>query len=496
MNLNAESSHAERPWLLVMLLTLLSSSVHWGQVEFRAIGGPGIDRGEVVLPHADGAYLLGTTQPQSADVLRPYIVHYNNNLTVDWSVVLPSPNALEWIVDGRLDSLNNAQILTQRLKPDGTYAAAIHNISPDGEVGAACTLDGIAPNFIPARLCEWQGQAWVVGHSGNHLVAADLSLNTTLEWGGSVGQEDFISDVLVHNNILIVAGRRLEGDVSSAAVWGLYPLGQLAFEIVTPSEDGWTESRIDGMDVRNNSIRMLRTFRFTDDNGTELTSHDFLALNTASGEVGEYWAAGEGEEGRDLIWTNQGVAKLIKSNNIEDLDEAFLITHVSASSSYVSQGHFGTSFEEDPSRLSLGPDGSVWAAGSTRGVLDGSWSACLLRLDSLGPLGSWSNDNFGFGVMNDPTLLSWNDVDEPFEAQKAWGCYPNPVLDNLHLAVPAAVEQASGSLTWVIRDATGRAVRTGSGVEVDAASLRAGSYSIEGTGQGQRFALPFVKAQR
>ena len=71
MNLNAESSHAERPWLLVMLLTLLSSSVHRGQVEFRAIGGPGIDRGEVVLPYADGAYLLGTTQPQSADVLSP-----------------------------------------------------------------------------------------------------------------------------------------------------------------------------------------------------------------------------------------------------------------------------------------------------------------------------------------------------------------------------------------------------------------------------------------
>ena len=147
---------------------------------------------------------------------------------------------------------------------------------------------------------------------------------------------------------------------------------------------------------------MLRTFRFTDDNGTELTTHDFLALNVSNGEASWGRAGDEGEEGRDLIWTEQGVAKLLKSDNDDSLDDAFLITHVSASSSYVSQGHFGTSFEEDPSRLSLGPDGSVWAAGSTRGVLDGSWSACLLRLDSLGPLGSWSNDNFGFGVVNDP----------------------------------------------------------------------------------------------
>ena len=80
------------------------------QVEFRAIGGPGIDRGHVVLPHEDGAFLLGSTQATEVELLRPYIVHYSNDLTVDWSVVLPSTDALEWVVDAKLNDLNEAQI--------------------------------------------------------------------------------------------------------------------------------------------------------------------------------------------------------------------------------------------------------------------------------------------------------------------------------------------------------------------------------------------------
>ena len=44
----------------------------------------------VVLPHEDGAFLLGSTQPTEVELIRPYIVHYGNNLTVDWSLVLPS----------------------------------------------------------------------------------------------------------------------------------------------------------------------------------------------------------------------------------------------------------------------------------------------------------------------------------------------------------------------------------------------------------------------
>ena len=168
-------------------------------------------------------------------------------------------------------------------------------------------LDGIAPNFIPAKLCEWQGQMWVVGQSGNRLVAADLTLSNVLEWGGSVGQEDFISDVIVHDNILIVVGRRLEDGVQSSGL-GVYPLGQLALKSASlPSKQVGPKVASMALTFGNNSIRMLRTFRFTDDNGTELTTHDFLALNVSNGEAGEFWAAGEGEEKDETIWTEQGV---------------------------------------------------------------------------------------------------------------------------------------------------------------------------------------------
>ena len=494
MNGPFEPSNLVKLWLLACCV--LVGNLAWSQVEFRAIGGPGIDRGEVVLPHAGGAYLLGTTQPQDGDVLRPYVVHYDNNLAVDWSLVLPSSDALEWVVDARLNTLNEARILTQRLRSDGSYGAAIHTVNFDGETTSIRLLDDVATNFIPAKLCEWQGQVWAVGHSGNRLVAADVSMNTVLEWGGTPGQEHFIADVLVHNNMLIAVGSQLEDGISSAAVWGVYPLGQLAFDIVTPNEEGWTESRMDGIDVRNNSIRILRTFQFIDDSGNDVVSHDFLALNINTGEVGEFWAGDAGEEGRDLIWTQQGVAKLLKSSNVESLDDSFLIAHISPSSSYVSQGHFGTSFEEDPSRLSLGPDGAVWAAGSTRGVLDGSWSACLLRLDSLGPLGTWANGNPGFGVVNDPTLLSWNAIDEPVAAQHAWGCHPNPALDEVHLIVPDAFKHQAQAIAWVIRDAGGRVAKSGEGIVMDVSSLRFGSYTLEGQAQGQHFSLPFMKVTR
>ena len=480
-------------WLGLIACLLLTSTTCVGQVEFRAIGGPGIDRGHVVLPHEDGAFLLGSTQPEEVDLLRPYVVHYGNDLTVDWSVVLPSTDALEWVVDAKLNDLNEAQILTQRLTADGTYAANIHVIGGDGTLMATNPLDGVASNFIPAKLCDWQGSLWVVGHSGNRLVAADETSSTVLEWGGIPGQEDFIADVLVKDNILIAVGKRMEDGTSTGAIWGVYPLGQLAFEIIDPDGGDWTESQMDAIDVRGNSIRVLRTYRFNDGDGTSQTTHDFLGLNVSGGSAGAYWPGGLGQEGRDLIWTDQGVAKLLKSGNVDELDQSFLIAHISAGSNYIDQGHFGTSFEEDPSRLAVGPDGKIWAAGSTRGVLDGSWSACILRLDSLGPLGDWSNEPFGFGVMTDPNLLSWNALSEPAETNASWACHPNPAVDQLQLTVPDAFQLASSSLSWVIRDAGGRIVLSGTGTEVDATSLRAGNHTLEGVVQGQRFALPFMK---
>ena len=129
-------------------------------------------------------------------------------------------------------------------------------------------------------------------------------------------------------------------------------------------------------------------------------------------------------------------------------------------------------------------------------MLDGSWSACILRLDSLGPLGDWSNEPFGFGVMTDPNLLSWAALSTPVESNADWGCHPNPIVNQLQLTVPDAFQHASSSMTWVIRDASGRIVLSGTGAKVDATSLGAGNHTLEGSVQGQRVALPFLKVNR
>ena len=479
---------------LCMSVLMMVAITALGQVEFRAIGGPGIDHGKLIIPHANGAFLLGSTQPEDVELLRSYVVHYNNELDVEWSLVLPSSDALEWIVDAQLDSANAVQILTRRLRTNGTYAAAIHIMDASGALQASTELNDVTINFVPVQICQWQGETWVVGHSGNKLVAGGVSSGTVIEWGGAVGQEDFISDVLVHNNMLVAVGKRIENEESTAAIWGVYPLGQLAFEIVSPNEENWLESQMDAIDSRGNSIRILRTYQFTDGNGNVQISHDFLGLNIMAGTAGAYWSGAPGQAGRDIVMTGQGMAKLLKSDNDEDLDQSFLISHVSATASYIDQGHYGTSFEEEPSQIAAGPDGSIWAAGSTRGVLDGTWSACILRLDSLGPLGNWSNGTLGFGVVNDPNLQTWDNVTSPSESRTEWACYPNPTDGLVNLTPPTLNGSNSNLVTWSVIDIQGRKVKSGQGTPIGLSELKSGKYTIHGQGQGQSFILPVVKS--
>ena len=99
-------------------------------------------------------------------------------------------------------------------------------------------------------------------------------------------------------------------------------------------------------------------------------------------------------------------------------------------------------------------------------------------------------------MVNDPTLLSWNAIDEPVAAQHAWGCHPNPALDEVHLIVPDAFKHHAPAIAWVIRDAGGRVAKSGEGIVMDVSSLRFGSYTLEGQAQGQHFSLPFMKVTR
>jgi hypothetical protein len=65
----------------------------FGQAEFRAVGGPGLERGEVVVPHSTGAFLVATSKLEGTDIVRGYLVHYDADLNVDWTRLLPTSAA-------------------------------------------------------------------------------------------------------------------------------------------------------------------------------------------------------------------------------------------------------------------------------------------------------------------------------------------------------------------------------------------------------------------
>ena len=102
-------------------------------------------------------------------------------------------------------------------------------------------LNDVATNFIPVKLCDWQAVCGPWG-TGKRLVAVDANGSTVLEWGGTPGQEDFIADVLVKDNILTLWGIAWRAD-STGAIWGV-SLGQPVFEIIAPNDGVWTASQM------------------------------------------------------------------------------------------------------------------------------------------------------------------------------------------------------------------------------------------------------------
>ena len=143
-----------------------------------------------------------------------------------------------------------------------------------------------------------------------------------------------------------------------------------------------------------------------------------------------------------------------------------LLTHYTPGGGYIGQGAWGTLFEDDPSRLTVDSLGQIWVAGSTRGALNDTWNACLLRIDSLGPLDSWSLETPGFGVHND-LLFTTLDVDQVPEDEEAWRLLPNLVGPRAQrLRIDGPFLSQGHRVTWTLMDSRGREVMQGQGLDV------------------------------
>ena len=207
---------------------------------------------------------------------------------------------------------------------------------------------------------------------------------------------------------------------------GLYPLGQIAFEHVDidPAAGAWSEAN--AMAFNGSAVRILHSYHPPAPDDSWLL-HSVVSLNPTSGQINGilYGPTGGQRPGRDLAWTSGGWLKLTQTDGFPQLDRSMLLTHYSPNGTYQSQGAWGTIFEDDPSHVTESEDGTIWVAGSTRGAIDGTWNACVLRLDSLGPLGTWSGELPGFGVYNDPLFDNVVGVSD-LETLEDWFCAPNP----------------------------------------------------------------------
>lgn len=464
----------------------LASSTHAQEVQFRAVGGPGLERGEAVVPHATGAFLVCNSKLPEVDLVRGYLVHYDSELNVDWTRLLPCQSLRQEVVNAWSESSGEVTVLTRELSWDSEFSTQLHRLDSTGVWHESTVLD--APSqFQPVAHVSWLGGEWIVGQVGSQPTAVNVATGETKSWGGSPGVLDQVTDATVFDNLLVTVGSRTENDTTRTAVWALYPLGQLAFESLGADTAAGDWSEANAVATNGQSLRVLHSYRPTDDNDPS-TLHSILSINPTTGALnGTLYGPSEGQRpGRDLTWTPQGWVKLTKTDGFVELDQSMLITHYNASGGYVSQGAWGTNLEDDPSHVTLGPNGSIWVAGSTRGAIDPSWNACLFRLDSLGPLDSWAGDLYGIGLHNDSPLFEEAlSVEAPSE-RGTWSVSPNPASDRTRISGPTV--QTSGNLeglSWTLIDSRGQTVRNGRGQEVDLRGLTSGTHVIHIRHQGQ-----------
>ena len=470
---------------IVLPLLWCLGATAWGQnVQFRAVVSPGLERAEAVVPHETGAFLVSTSKLPDTELLRGYVVHYDSELNVDWSRLLPCPALLEEVLDAWSDEAGVVTVLTQRLTPLEGYETVLHRLDSVGTWLGEFT-PSTPQGFRAATKVTWLGDDWIVGATGTQPTAVNLATGDTQTWGGAPGALDEVTDATVVGSLLVAVGSRTEDDTTATAIWGVYPLGQTAFEIVNPDPEAGAFSRADAVASNGTNFRVLHSYRppAPDD---QWLLHSMLSVSPTTGStVGILYGPSGGQRpGRDLAWTEDGWVKLTQTDGFVLLDRSMLLTHYSPNGTYQSQGAWGTAFEDDPAHVTQGADGALWVAGSTRGFAGGTWDACVMRLDSIGPLGSWASDMMGLGVYNDPLFDEVTSVSDA-TLHHGWRCSPNPASERTTLRLPAGMDDALvGNVRWTLLDPRGRALRQGQGTEVDLSGCAPGMHVVRVEHQG------------
>ena len=263
-------------WMFAMSMCL------WGtqaQVQFRAVGGPGEEFGEVVVPHGTGAFLLGSTQLPNTQDVRGYVVHYDQDLQVDWTALTPGDVMFEMAMDGWSEEPGLVDVLTWRLTSADGYHAAIHTFDSTG-VWHGTTVPPLTQGFRPTCSVDWLGERWVVGAIGNRPTAISLETGELKHWGGESGVNDEIRDAMVVNNLLVSVGSRTEAGQTRTAIWGMYPLGQMAFEFHQPDTVPQTWSQAEALALgHNGNVRVLQSYERNLPSGGGALLHSLISLN-------------------------------------------------------------------------------------------------------------------------------------------------------------------------------------------------------------------------
>ena len=311
------------------------------QVAIRSVGGTGLERGEVVVPHSDGAVLVATSKLPNSEVLRVYVVRYDQDLDTTWTRILhdrrpPREGGRCMVGNGWRSS-----ILTERLDAEVGHVPAIHRLDANGN-----TIEVIEPfapqNFRPVRHVMWQNGLWMVGGAGSQPCAVNVDSEQVLTWGGQPGVTDQINDVAVHSDVLISVGSRTSGNTTTTAIWGIYPFGQVAFEHIGPDDAAGSWSEAVAIEPGASVIRVLHNFVPPAPNDGDLL-HSLISLNLNTGEVsGILEGPSSGQRpARDVTWTPQGWLKLSQTDVTPALGKSMLVTHYSEGGSFVTQGAWG-----------------------------------------------------------------------------------------------------------------------------------------------------------